>query len=184
MKEQFKMALFKTDYSNINQNDYSALPTGEYEMVINKASENATPNGAETFQVDLVVRNDLSNVAELAETNGKYKNRHVFNDNWKRKSGKFQGQYQLDDLQHILMAAKVPEGTEINSMKEFADAITGKPVRVYVKKQFSEYRGEDENQVAPWNYSETQFPVLNHKFDKKQPTSDDTIQIPDDDMPF
>lgn len=175
--------LFKTNYSNLNKNNgknFEPLPTGNYEMIIKKAGENATPKGSETFQVELVVRNDI-------KENGSYQNRHVFQDNWKRRNGPDAGQYPLQDMQHILLAAKVPEGAEIRSMEEFAKVITGKPVRVYVKKEYSEYRGKEVNQVAPWNYDETQYPTVNHQWSKGKPSSDDQddeIHIDPNQFPF
>nr|WP_252892705.1 DUF669 domain-containing protein [Lentilactobacillus otakiensis] len=53
------MAFIKTDYSNNKHLDFSALPKGNYEMIIKSAQERATENGAESLQLDLVVRNDL-----------------------------------------------------------------------------------------------------------------------------
>lgn len=184
------MSFLTTNYEGNKENNFGALPQGEYEMVINRAGEDATPNGAETFQIDLIVRNDLAKVPALAETNGKYQNRHVFNDNWKRKATH---QYDLDGFQYILEAVGVPEGTQIESIDDFAEIITGKPVKVYVKKQWSEYKNEDENQVAPWNYSQTDFPNVQHQYKEgeknKNPfkNTDDNLEptdISDDDLPF
>ena len=39
------MSLFKTSYSEVQDNDYSPLPTAEYEMVIADVKEKSTPNG-------------------------------------------------------------------------------------------------------------------------------------------
>jgi len=39
-----------TDYSNNTGGDFDAVPAGNYEMIINNAKEDATKNGAETFQ--------------------------------------------------------------------------------------------------------------------------------------
>ena len=87
------------------------------------------------------------------------------------------------------MATEVPEGTEINSMDDFAQAITGKPVRVYVKKEYSDYREEDVNEVAPWNYGKSHYPIVNHTWKDGTPASspaddDDEITINEDDIPF
>ena len=49
------MALFTTDYSNLESNDFSPLPEGEYEVVIKSATERATKNGKEETQLQLVV---------------------------------------------------------------------------------------------------------------------------------
>ena len=184
------MSFLTTDYSNVQDNNYDALPTGEYEMIIASAKEDATPSGSETLQLDLVVRNDVKNVPALAETNGKYANRHVFMDNWKRKATK---QYDTDGFMTILYAAGVPEGTAINSIQDFINQITNKPVRVYVKKQVDDYKTEDpsnpvyQNRVAPWNFSPTKFKEVNHQKDAKAGSAkkaEPSISINEEDIPF
>lgn len=179
------MSFIKTDYSKLSTSNFEALPTGEYEMIILKAGENATPSGAETLQLDLVVRNDLTEVPALAATNGKYANRHVFMDNWKRKKT---SQYDTDNFMYILEAVGVPEGTPINSIDEFIKLIEGKSARVYVKKEVDDYRTTDnsdpayENNVAPWNFSATKFKDVNHtgKDEKQAPN----LEMPEGNYPF
>ncbi|KRL95548.1 DUF669 domain-containing protein [Levilactobacillus hammesii] len=192
-----------TDYSNNTGGNYDAVPAGNYEMIINNASESATKNGAETLQIDLLVRNDLDKVTDLVETNGKFHNRHIFVDNWKRKAT---NQYDLDGFQYILQAAGVPENTPLHTVDDFIKLIVGAPVRVFVKQEENTYNGATStvNRVAPWNFEVTQFPQVQHTFkDKKnaptpavaQPapaanTSDpfantgDSIDISADDLPF
>jgi len=188
----------KTDYSNNQGNSYDPLPTGTYEMIINNAKENATQSGAETLQIDLLVRNDLDKVPELAKTNAKFHNRHVFMDNWKRKAT---NQYDLDGFQYILQAVKVPEGTPLKTIDDFIKLIVGVPVSVYVKQEDNTYKGETTkvNRVAPWNFSETKFPDVQHEYKdgSKQPvassksnqadpfaSNNDTVDVSDDDIPF
>lgn len=181
-----------TDYSNVQDNNYSALPTGEYEMLIKSAKESATPSGSETLQLDLIVRNDVKNVPALAATNGKYANRHVFMDNWKRKAT---NQYDTDGFMYILQAVGVAEGTPINSIQDFINLITNKPVSVYVKKEVDDYNTTDSenpeyrNRVAPWNFSATKFKEVNHQYEQKNqssstPTTPPAAPITDDDLPF
>jgi hypothetical protein len=42
----------------------------------------------------------------------------------------------------------------------------GKPVRVFVKQEENEYKGEKQivNRVAPWNFKRTKFPQVNHEW--------------------
>ena len=112
------MSFLTTNYSDNKQaTGFAPLPTGEYEMLIVNAQEKATPSGAESLQIDLVVRNDLNGVPSLTETNAKHNNRIVFNDNWKRKAT---GMYDTQGFQYILEAAQVPEGTPINSVMDLS----------------------------------------------------------------
>ncbi|MFC6261983.1 DUF669 domain-containing protein [Levilactobacillus fujinensis] len=192
-----------TDYSNNTGGDYDALPAGNYEMIINNAKEDATKNGAETLQIDLLVRNDLDKVADLAETNGKFHNRHIFVDNWKRKAT---NQYDLDGFQYILQAAGVPENTPLHTVDDFIKLINGAAVRVFVKQEDNTYNGTTTtvNRVAPWNFEVTQFPQVQHTYKdrKNAPTAGnsapspaantsnpfantgDSVDISEDDLPF
>lgn len=191
-----------TDYSNNTGNNYDPLPTGNYEMIINNARETATKNGAESLQIDLLVRNDLDKVPALAKTNAKFHNRHVFMDNWKRKTT---NQYDIEGFQYILQAAKVPEGTPLHTIDDFIKLITGVPVLVYVKQEENTYKDQTSmvNRVAPWNFSETNFPEVQHQYKDgskataKKTTNNrasapdpfggnttDSIEISDDDVPF
>lgn len=191
-----------TDYSNNTGGNYDAVSAGNYEMIINNAKEDATKNGAETLQIDLLVRNDLDKVTDLAETNAKYHNRHIFVDNWKRKAT---NQYDLDGFQYILQAAGVPEGTPLHTVDDFIKLIVGVPVRVFVKQEENTYNGTTStvNRVAPWNFEVTKFPQVQHTFkDKKNAPSPQPNTVPasnaeepfannvnspeisDDDLPF
>jgi len=185
-----------TDYSNNTGGSFEAVPEGNYEMIINNAKEDATKSGAETLQIDLLVRNDLDGVPDLAATNKKYHNRHVFVDNWKRKAT---NQYDMQGFQYILQAAKVPEGTPIHTVDDFIKLITGVPVQVFVKQELNKYNGNETlvNRVAPWNFSETKFSEVQHTYKdsgSKPATqagntdpfanSSEPIEISDDDIPF
>ncbi len=180
------MAFMKADYSKNQENSYEPLPTGDYEMIITQAGERATPNGAESLQIRLTVRNDLDEA--LPNTNGKYHNRVVFWDNWRRKAT---SEYDLDQLQYVLDAAKIPEGTVLNSIDDFANAILHKPVLVHVKKAKDTYNGEvrDVNTVAPWDVHETKFATVQHEFSQTDEAAgsqqnDGGIDVTDDDLPF
>ncbi len=202
------MSLITTDYSNNDRQDFAALPTGTYEMIIKSAQEKATPNGAESLQLDLVVRNDLDQVPELKNTNAKYHNRHVFMDNWKRKKT---NQYDLDSFQYILEAVKIPQGQNIDSIEQLTQAIASRPAKVYVKKTIDDYQGQKKeiNQIAPWNFDVSDYPQVAHVWtdqkDGKNPfakgpsqpqtqapatsndpfaKSGDNIEINNDDLPF
>lgn len=182
------MSFITTNYKENEASDYSAIESGEYEMVINDIKEQATKSGAESLQFDLIIRNDVPQ---------KHQNRHIFNDNWKRKAT---NQYDMAGFQYILDAVKVPEGTDIPTMEAFRSLLINKVVRVYVKRENNEYNGEttEVNRVAPWNYRTTKFPDNQHRV-KLEDATDNTkqktnvnpfadngqsIDISDDDLPF
>ena len=173
------------NYENNKQTGgYAPLPTNEYEMIIKGAAEKVTKNGAESLSIDLVVRNDLDNVEGMENTNKKYHNRHVFNDNWKTT---INGVYQYDTtkFQYILDGVGIPENTSIDSVDDLIRLITGKPVLVYVKEEANEYNGKKEmiNRVAPWGYKKTNYASVGHTFEEK-PKASYAVDISDDDLPF
>lgn len=183
--------MFKVDYSNTQENSFGPLPEGNYECVIQSTQEKATKNGKEALEIKLVVRNDLKNAPQLAETNGKYANRILWDDHWKRDiNGRYI--YHMENLMYVLKAAGIPEGTEINSMDDLHDILRGKPVKVFTKVEHNDYSGKDENTIAPWGYSVSDFPQVNHQFKKsnKQSTedpfekNDDSVEISNDSLPF
>ena len=191
------MALFTTNYNEVQENDYNALPTGEYEVLILSIKERETPNGKIGMNFDLVVRNDLKEVQSLKETNGKFANRRVFTTEWKRnKNGSYK--YELNNFMHYLAAVKVPEGTEIKDLNHLASLLRDKPVRVYIKEEENTYQGNTEtvNTIAPWGFKPTQFENVNHQFkDDAQNNSkandnpwgsndSSAADVQDDDLPF
>lgn len=191
------MALFTTNYNEVQENDYNALPTGEYEVLILSIKERETPNGKIGMNFDLVVRNDLKEVQSLKETNGKFANRRVFTTEWKRnKNGSYK--YELNNFMHYLAAVKVPEGTEIKDLNHLASLLRNKPVRVYIKEEENTYQGNTEmvNTIAPWGFKPTQFENVNHQFkdddqnnskanDNPWGTNDSSAaDVQDDDLPF
>ena len=188
------MALFKTNYEEVGNNDFAPLPTGEYECIINDVTEKATKNGKESMNISLIVRNDLKQVPELKEQNGKYADRWVFVDEWKRYVDD-RYIYKMDNFMHYLAAVGIPEGTEIKDMEHLFSLLRGKPVLVYIKQEENTYNGNTTmvNTVAPWNFKQTKFPQVNHVFkDKKEESSESNpfanskgpVDISDDDLPF
>lgn len=183
---------FKADYSKNETMDFSPLPEGNYECIIESTKEDATPNGKEKFQLKLVVRNDLDNA--LPETNGKYKNRVLFHDMWKRNLPEGYV-YDMEHFMYILEAVGIPEGTEINGIEQLQTLLNGKPVKVFTKVEYNDYQGEDENTVAPWGYSKSDYPNSQHQWaggSKPAPTTPtnnpftgtNTDNISDEDVPF
>lgn len=184
--------MFKVDYSAVQESSYGALPEGNYECVIESTQEKATKNGKEALNIRLIVRNDLTKVEALAETNGKYANRYLFDDHWKRDiDGRYI--YHMGNLMYVLKAAGIPEGTAINSMDDLHEILRGKPVKVYTKVEKSDYSGEDENTIAPWGYSKSDYPNIQHQFKggNKETASENPFEgvntgadILEEDLPF
>lgn len=157
--------LFQTNYKDLQDHSYGPLPEGDYEFVIKSVAENATNSGAESIQFSLVVRNDLDQA--MPETNGKYHNRQLWVDEWKRRAT---NQYDVNNLMYFMQAAGIPEGTPINTMEDFFQIMTGKPVRIHIKVEDNTYNGKTTqvNRPAPWDWEKSQFPQVAHQFKQKQ----------------
>ncbi|MDO4680927.1 MAG: DUF669 domain-containing protein [Aerococcus sp.] len=168
------MDTFKLDYSNLDNGKRQVIPEGTYELLIDHGEVKGTSNGNELIDVTFIVRNDLDQVPELKETNGKY-------HNWKVYGAIFQDQethrYSPIDLGYYMRACGVPDGTAINGMQHFLDLMQGKPVKAFVSQRKSTYQGQKQvqNRVYPNRLEVTNYPTVNHKgkTTQAQPQADD-----------
>ena len=164
------MSFLTTNYSGLERNTgFEALPKGNYEVIITKPTIKSTQAGREYINMQLVVRNDLDKVTNLANTNAKYHNRIVFASIFTDKET---NRYNTEDLLYYLDAVQVPEGTEIKDMQHYLDLIANKPIRAYVTQRENEYKGVKQIQNNVWANSveKSQFPQVNHVFKDKATT--------------
>lgn len=181
------MAFFTTNYSNVNKTQYEPIPAGDYEMLILSASEEVAKTGTPSIVFKMVVRNDLDQA--LPSTNGKYHNRVVWARTWKKKDT---GKYNIKVFQHIMWAIGVPEGTEINSLEQFFNAVWNKPVKAQVSIEESEYQGKKSkrNDINLFNLTNTEFIKVAHTnkdgqvVNQGQPRQQQTPDISNNDLPF
>lgn len=203
------MSFFNTDYSE-NNNDFGPIAEGSYEAIIKAIKHDANKNGKEYLQFDLAIRNDLDKVQGLEDTNGKYHNRVVPMRFYPMKDT---GQFNIQHLQMISEGARIPEHTNFESIDDFINKLTHKPVKIYVNVEDNEYQGKvtKQNRVPAWNFHKTEFPNVQHEFKQKDEQqnnnnlnqslgkaeqassqqqanpfgqSNDQIDINDDDLPF
>lgn len=169
------MAFITTNYSNNQHTTNGPLPEGDYEFIINGVQERASKGGNTAINFDLIVRNDLDQA--LPETNGKQHNRHLFVNEW---AGRETQQYNNNHLMYFMEAAGIPEGTNIETMDDFFDALYHKPVRIHVTIQDNNYNGTvtKENWPAPWNWGKSQFPQVAHQFKQQQAPQQPQQQAP------
>jgi hypothetical protein len=157
--------------------DGGKIKDGYYEVIINRASEGATPGGAEYAEFDLIVRNDIDQP---------YKNKHIFHKVWKSKQTH---KYNMKMFNTIGKAAKLQSGKTYKSFDDLLNDFVHKTALIFVKVEESEYNGktyENEN-VKSW--AETKYPDVQHQFknDDNSNANDQSMQtadIQDDDLPF
>lgn len=186
------MAFITSDYSN-NGGKFKPLPAGTYELIIKDARMGATQGGSEFIGLTMVVRNDLKNVPDLASTNGKYANRLLFHNEFKRLDEKTDKRaYSQSNLQNLLEAVGFPEGQALNTMEDFLNALKGKPVNANVELKYSEYHNENRNSIKPWEIKPTKFPQVAHVWKDNSKAAQGPLDTPnskpietgDDDLPF
>lgn len=175
------MALFTTNYKDLKDRN-SVVPEGIYECIIDATGPDATPGGTEYIKVNLRIRKDLDKA--LPDTNGKQHNRIIFVNIWKRKKT---GKYDPSDLNFIMKAAGYPENTPVEDWDDWTNKLVGKPVKVKVDIDESEYQGKTikRNQVWASSFRTTDFPLQGSK-ENADPFkgTGNTTEFSDNDLPF
>lgn len=133
------------DYKDEEKNDL--LPAGTYEMIIKSVEMRVTKGNHQYMNFDLVVRDDLDKVPELAKTNAKQHRRHLFTSIWTLKDdeGNDTGEFDMRVIGYILAIAGVPP-TNFSSWEELLNSLFNRPVRTSVTIRENEYQGQKQKQ--------------------------------------
>lgn len=165
------MTTFNLDFSKAQQGN--EIKDGTYEVVVNKAVENATKSGAEFIDIDLIVRNDVQQ---------SFQNKHIFPKIWKAKAT---GKYNEGMIMAIAQALQLEDGKSYNGFDELLADFVLKPVLVRVKTE--ESNGYKNVNVKSWEKTNTIGPV-NHQFKNGDEPSfgpdRPAIAVQKDDLPF
>lgn len=153
---------FKTNYDDVQ--DYSLIPVGEYEVIIQKIEEHTTQKGATGLNMTLVIRNDVEQ---------KCQNRCIFHTLWKRREPtqadmQVQG-YGFSQIMQLAKAAGLTDGKEYENVYELCGDLVNRIIRVKVVHE--EYNGKTNERVHYVNASK--FLDCTHKF--KETVSADTV---------
>lgn len=169
------MTGFNLDFSKKTQG--GAIKDGSYEVVVNRASEEATPSGAEYIELDLIVRNDVEQ---------EYKNKHIFAKIWKAKKT---NKYNEGTIMAVADALQLKDGTTYNSFEELLADFVLKTAYVTVKTEESQDKRYKNVNVNYWDKSNVKG-VMKHEFKKGDEPSFGPSQnnqnniVQDDDLPF
>lgn len=166
---------FKVDYNEAQ--DFGNVADGDYEVVVFNVTEEATKNGAENINFDLVIRNDV---------NQSYKNSHLFHKIWKSKET---GKYNLGAVMAMAKNFGLPDGKNYESFDAFLQDFALRTAKVRVKNEQSEYNGKTYDNTNIKKFGQSAFPEMQHQFKKKESPQNDfgrdsSINISDDDLPF
>ena len=152
--------MFKVDYKNVG----GLVEPGEYEVIPTAYDITTSQNGNQKVTFNYEIRSDVPQNCQGLEI--KYDNFTVTdNAMWRFHAAS--------------KAAGIPDGTEFNSVKEWAEAFKGRPVRVTVGER--EYNGNTYPQVNQFKETET----VGEPAMKDDPFANDKpIDISDDELPF
>ena len=168
------MAGFSLDFNNVIEGE---IKDGIYEVVIDHATEDATPGGAEFTNFQMTIRNDLDQP---------HKNQKIWHRVWKKKDT---GQYSMVMFNTIGKAAGLQAGKVYNSFQELLDDFRGRPVQVYVKNETSEYNGKTYENLNVKQWKPTKFPDVQHQYkqsDNQTQSNNNPFDtnVQDSDLPF
>lgn len=171
---------FNLDFNDVFEGS-GRIADGEYEIVIGRCSEGATPGGAEYIEFDLIIRNDVDQA---------HKNQHIFHKVWKAKDT---NKYNMKTFNTIGKACQLQNGKTYKSLNELLDDYVYKTALVNVKNEDSEYNGKSytNTNVKFWTPSKLQGPSR-HQFKKDDNAGGKTfdelmssgVPVSDDDLPF
>lgn len=169
------MTGFTLDFENTFEG--GGIADGTYETVITLTGEDATKGGAEYAEFRLTVRNDIDQ---------KHKNQIIFHKVWKSKET---GKYNMPTFNTIGKFAQLQRGKTYTSFEELLQDFVGKPVKVTVKNETSDYNGKTYENLNVKNWAVTGFPSVQHQYKAKDDMSVSDmqtagIQVSEDDLPF
>lgn len=170
------MSGFSLDFTDTFEG--GQIEDGDYEVVIGRCNEDATPSGAEYVEFDLIIRNDIDQ---------KHKNQHIFHKVWKAKET---GKYNMRTFNTIGKACQLQNGKSYKSLDELLNDFKGKTALVNVKNEENEYGGKTYTNTNVKFWSPTKFPSLQHQFKKDtdnmttKEMHDSGFEVTDDMLPF
>lgn len=164
------MSFFTTNHEEAKGGAFEPITPGEYEVIITKTEvTKAKTSGNPMIKVQATIRDD---VGQDFQKRILFDN-IVFADNtiWKG--------------QQVLKAVEIEDGTEINSIEEFAELISYKAAKMKVKHE--EYQGKINERIEYWEVSDHGLggEKAAAKDDPFANTGEQgSIDISDDDLPF
>lgn len=159
---------FSLDFNDVFEGQ-SQIKDGEYEVVVNRASEGATPGGAEYIEFDLIIRNDIQQA---------HQNMHIFHKIWKEKAT---GKYNMKTFNTVGKACNLQGGKQYKSLQELLDDFYRKTAIVNVKNETSEYAGKTYENINVKFWKESKFGTLNHQFKE---SANNAGGVPQNQLPF
>lgn len=162
---------FKLNFDEAFEQKDTKIEDGTYEVVIEKAREEATPTGAEFLDFWLRIRSDVKQAAQ---------NQIIFHKVWK---GKQTGVYHTGMINTLAKSAALENGKEYNSLQDLLNDFLNKPLKATVKNEKSTYNGKEYDNLNVKFTEVTEYPNVQ----RVTPTNTQVsgpVDITDEDLPF
>lgn len=128
---------------NSKGGEFQPIPEGTYEAIIKEVEITKSAAGNDMIKVTLVIRDDVQQQA------GK---RKVWDYLVASEKAKWK-------LQQVAKALKIPEGTNISTIQDFARAILYASTKITIKHRQEEYNGETKTRESIALYSPSDIPL-------------------------
>lgn len=171
---------FTFDFKNISEG-MPEVEAGTYEFVLIDVARSATQSGTEYLTLRMTIRNDIDQL---------YKNAVIYTTVWLSTKNP---ENTVKTINTIGNALRLDGSKQYNSVEEAIASGEGKPVRAKITKESSDDGKYTNYNVAPWDWSVTDFPNMQHQFSQKDTEALSAISTPDpfkgveisnDDLPF
>jgi hypothetical protein len=129
--------------NNNEKKEFSPIAEGEYQAIIKEVEVAKSSSGNDMIKLTLVIRDDVK------QDFGKRKvwDYLVYTEKTKWK------------LQQIAKAVQIPNGTNVNTIQEFASVLQYKPVTITIKHEQETYNGETKTRERIKFYDVTKVPT-------------------------
>lgn len=171
------MSTFKFDFTNISEG-MPEVEAGTYEFVLINVTRSATQGGTEYLTLRMTIRNDIDQPSQNAV---------VYTTVWLSTKNP---ENTMKTINTIGNALRLDGSKQYNSVEDAIASGKGKPVRAKITKETSEDGKYTNYNVAPWDWSVTDFPNLQHQFSKSdtevlvEPEEQPSFQVTENDLPF
>lgn len=152
--------MFEIDYSKAQE--FASITDGTYETFIEKATEDATKNGADFVSIRFRIRKDFQQ---------EFQNNIIFHRIFAKKDD---GKYPTGIMQNLAKQAGIPDGTKFKTLEDYLNQLLNKCLKVTVKNETSEYNGNTYNNLNVKRIEKSDIPPLVNPAE----------QISEDDLPF
>lgn len=140
------MSVFEIDYSQAQE--FAKVTDGTYEVLIDKAVQNASQGGTDYLDIRFKIREDF---------NQQFKNNCIFHKIWINKETK---KYPVGQVMNLAKQSGIPDGTKFNSLDDYLNMLVGKALKVTVKNETSEYNGKTYENLNVKRIEKSELPGM------------------------